>query len=114
MTATCATVASALLDAAVAAGLGPALEYAIEIANRERLPVLVAFGLMEAAFGTILHLNNKYYFVDGHDPNSCANAWIFGVQTSLAGTAGVRQGALHDRAGTRAQVRHGGLCACGR
>jgi hypothetical protein len=79
MTATCATVASALLDAAVAVGLGPALEYAIEIANRERLPVLVAFGLMEAAFGTILHLNNKY-FLDGHDPNSCANvAWIFGV-----------------------------------
>jgi deoxyribodipyrimidine photo-lyase len=33
----------------------------------------------EAAFRTILHLNNKY-FLDGRDPSSYANvAWIFGV-----------------------------------
>jgi deoxyribodipyrimidine photo-lyase len=33
----------------------------------------------DVAFGTILHLNNKY-FLDGRDANSYANAaWIFGV-----------------------------------
>jgi deoxyribodipyrimidine photo-lyase len=33
----------------------------------------------EAAFRTILHLNNKY-FLDGRDANSYANvAWIFGA-----------------------------------
>ena len=64
----------------------------------------------EAGYETTLDINNKF-FVDGRDANSFANVgWVFGLHDRpWVERPVVRQGALHERQGFGAEVRHQGV-----